>query len=711
MNFTEKIANKIGIKSSQVAAVQQLFEEGGTIPFIARYRKERTGGLDEVQIGNIRDLLQELEKLEQRRTYVLDKIEEQGKLSQELKRKILAAENMTILEDLFLPFKQKRKTRASMAKEKGLEPLAKYFIEENSSPIDVLAKKFVNPKKEVNSIEDACAGAKDIVAEWISEDIRSRDGLRKLYKRSAMLSAKILLARKESKEAATYRDYFDFKEPIKKIPSHRFLAILRGNKEGFLRISFKIEEEDALGFLDKIHIKKNNECTEQLADAISDAYKRLLQPSLENEIKNISKEKADKEAIQVFSNNLKEILLSPPLGEKRVMGIDPGFRTGCKTFILDKHGNLKERTTLFFNSSSQKEESRKTILHLCDKHKIEAIGIGNGTGGKETRKFISELKELEALPKILVNESGASIYSASEVAREEFPDLDLTVRGAISIGRRLQDPLAEIVKIDPKSIGVGQYQYDVQQDWLKQGLDDLVVSIVNQVGVDVNSASKQLLSYVSGLGLQKAQNILDHRSENGPFDTKSELKKVKGIGPKAFEQAAGFIRIRNASNPLDASAVHPESYSIVKKMAKDLKCKLQELTQDAEKRKLINPQNYVSGEVGLYTLNDILKELEKPGRDPRGDFEEVNFRNDLNSIEDLSEGMILPGIVTNVTKFGAFVDIGVHQDGMVHISQLANKFVSDPFEIVRVNQKVNVKVLQIDLDRNRINLSIKEAMT
>lgn len=706
-NISAKISQKTKISTKQIETVLQLLSEGATIPFIARYRKERTNGLDEVQLTQIRDLSNQFNALTQRKEAILKSIEEQGKLTPELKKKITVAETMAILEDLYLPYKPKRRTRATIAREKGLEGLADFIFNQRNGNLYTIAEKYVDPKKEVPNIEDALAGARDIIAEWISEDAKTREWLRNLFEQKAVLKAKVVGTKKDKPEAATFRDYFDWEEAIKKIPSHRFLAILRGNAEGFLRISIRPDQEEAIHILDKLHLRNNNECTDEVAKAIEDAYKRLLQPSLETEIKNLTKEKADKEAIRVFAENMQDILLAAPLGEKRILAIDPGFRTGCKVVCLDEFGTFLEYATIFPHTGKS-QEAEQSILRLVKKHKIEAIGVGNGTAGKETRNFINDIPALKDLSTVLVNESGASIYSASAVARKEFPDLDLTIRGAISIGRRLQDPLAELVKVDPKSIGVGQYQHDVQQDLLKQSLDDTVVSIVNKVGVDVNTASLQLLAYVSGLGESKASNIVQHRHENGPFKKKNELKKVKGIGPKAFEQSAGFIRISKAKNPLDGSAVHPESFSLVKEMASDLNCKIVDLVEQAELRKQVNLQKYVSDSIGLFTLNDILKELEKPGRDPRGNFEQVAFRSDLNALEDLQSGMVLNGVVTNVTKFGAFVDIGVHQDGLVHISQLANKFVKDPMEVVRVNQKVQVKVMDIDLQRKRVNLSMKE---
>jgi len=706
----QKIAAALNIEKRQVQAVLDLFDDGGTIPFIARYRKEKTGGLDEVIISQIKDLQKEIDALEQRRAFILKSIEDQGKLTPALKSKIENADKMTELEDVYLPYKPKRKTRASIAKEKGLEPLAKKIFLQEEFNIDAFASGFVNVEKGVADQEEALAGARDIIAEWVSEDADIRNSLRRLFTNKSIIQAKVISFKKEEKEAQIFKDYFEYTELLKKIPSHRFLAILRGNNEGILRITIRPEADDAIHILSRKFLKNKNACTDQVEKAIADSYKRMLLPSLETEVKNEAKKVADKEAINVFAQNLQEILLAAPLGQKRVLAIDPGFRTGCKVVCLDEQGDLLENTTIYPHTNKP-EQAMQTLVHLCKKHHIENIAIGNGTAGKETRTLVNQIDELKEIPTIMISENGASIYSASETAREEFPELDLTVRGAISIGRRLQDPLAELVKIDAKSIGVGQYQHDVQQDLLKESLDNLVVSLVNRVGVDVNSASKQLLSYVAGLGNQKALNIIEYRKENGSISSKAALKKIKGIGPKAYEQAAGFIRISDAKNPLDRSAVHPESFGIVKQMAKDLNCTVNDLVEKADLRKSINLKNYSSNEIGLFTLNDILAELEKPGRDPRGNFEQIEFRLDLNSIEDLNSGMILTGLITNVTKFGAFVDIGVHQDGLVHISQLANKFVKDPFEVVKVNQKVTVKVMEVDVDRKRITLSIKEAMS
>lgn len=706
--FINKLSKELHLSENQVKAVLLLFEGGATVPFIARYRKEMTGSLNEVQITAIRDGINKMQELEKRRESILKAIEEQGKLTPQLEKQILEAENMSHLEDLYLPFKSKRRTRATMAKEKGLEPLAKMLMAQQNMDVDKAAEKFINPKKEVNDEEEALAGARDIIAEWVNESPKARSRMRRLFERKARIEAK--LVKGKEKEAEKFTDYFDWDEPLQRVPSHRLLAILRGVNEGFLRLNIAPNQDDALELLDNTFLKADNEAAEQVQEAITDAYKRLMKPSIETEIRNEAKAKADADAIKVFTTNLRELLLSPPLGQKNVMAIDPGFRTGCKVVCLDKQGQLLQYTTIYPHdrASSRRFDAVSEVEELCKKYKIEAIAVGNGTAGRETMDFLKKI-HLDKVVLVMVNESGASIYSASEVAREEFPDHDLTVRGSVSIGRRLMDPLAELVKIDPKSIGVGQYQHDVDQKLLRQSLDDTVVSCVNNVGVEVNTASKQLLTYLSGIGPKLAQNIVAFRNENGAFKSKKQLKKVSGLGPKAFEQSAGFIRIRNAKNPLDASAVHPESYKIVEQMAKDLKATVQDLVENAELRKQINLKKYVTETVGLPTLNDILQELDKPGRDPREQFEQLQFKEGINSIEDLEEGMILPGIITNVTNFGAFVDIGVHQDGLVHVSQIVDRFIRDPKQVVKVNQKVKVKVMSVDVERKRINLSMKQA--
>jgi len=703
----QKIAQELSLAEKNVNATLELLDEGATVPFISRYRKERTGSLDEVEITKIRDLAQKLRDTDKRREAILKSIKEQEKLTPALEKKINAAETITELEDLYLPYKPKRRTKATIAKEKGLEPLAKVLFEQNNIDVEVEALKFVDQSKEVNSVEEALQGARHIIAEIINEDKHVREVTRNLFSEKAVISTKVL--RGKEKEAEKYKDYFEWDENLKKAPSHRVLAMRRGEKELFLMMDISPEKEEAIHLIEKQVVNSNTSSAKQVELAIDDAYKRLIKPSIETEFRLSSKKKADEEAITVFAENLRELLLASPLGQKAILAVDPGFRTGCKVAALDKQGKLLDHLAIFPNEPQKKvAESGAMIKHLVDIHGIEAIAVGNGTASRETESFLRDLKLPSEIQIISVNESGASIYSASEVAREEFPDHDVTVRGAVSIGRRLADPLAELVKLDPKSIGVGQYQHDVDQNGLKTSLDEVVSSCVNAVGVEMNTASKQLLTYVSGLGPQLAENIISYRNENGPFKTRQELKKVPRMGEKAFEQAAGFLRIRGAKNPLDQSAVHPESYHIVETMAKDLGCNVQELMSDSSKRNLIKLDKYVTEEVGLPTLKDILSELEKPGRDPRKSFEAFQFMEGVNEVSDLREGMRLPGIVTNVTKFGAFVDVGVHQDGLVHISALSNSFVSDPSQVVKVQQKVMVTVLEVDVDRKRISLSMKE---
>ncbi|HPQ07950.1 MAG TPA: Tex family protein [Bacteroidia bacterium] len=706
--FSKKIAEQINITEKQVNATLQLFEEGCTIPFISRYRKEKTGGLDEVQISNIKDLFEKLVALENRRQSILSSIEDQGKLTDELKNKILAAETLQQLEDLYLPYKPKKKTRASVAREKGLEPLALQILNQEITNIEDEAQKYIDPEKQLNSTDDVLQGARDIIAEIINETAEIREKLRNAFTEDAIITSRVIKGKEE--EGIKFKDYFNWSEPLMKCPSHRMLAMRRGEKEGYLYLDISIEESQAISIIERFIIKnKNHPSTEQLKLAIEDAYKRLLHPSLETEFRLITKEKADIEAIKVFANNLRELLMQSPLGNKSVLALDPGFRTGCKVVVLDELGNLKEDTVIYpHEPQKQTKEAEQIILALAAKYNVEAIAIGNGTASRETEQFIRSIDILpKSIPVIMVNESGASVYSASEVAREEFPDKDVTVRGAVSIGRRLQDPLAELVKIDPKSIGVGQYQHDVDQTLLKEKLDEVVMSCVNAVGVELNSASKQLLSYVSGIGPSLAQNIVDYRKENGPFKSRQDLLKVPRFGEKAFQQASGFLRIQNGTHPLDKSAVHPESYHIVEKMAQDLNCTIDDLLQKPELRKKINLNNYITEDVGLPTLQDIMSELEKPGRDPRKTFEIFSFDENVHSIEDLRVGMKLPGIVTNVTNFGAFVDIGVHQDGLVHISHLSDEFVSDPHQVIKVGDKVKVTVIEIDIPRKRIALSMK----
>ncbi len=687
------IAQSTHLSEKQVSSVIKLLEEGATIPFIARYRKESTGSLDEVKITEIKNQYDASIELEKRRASIIKTIEQQGQLTPALQAQLNSATNLQSLEDIYLPYKQKRKTRAAAAIEKGLEPLAKIIFAQNERNIDRYS-------------EEELAGARDIIAEWVNENVSVRNTIRRTFEREAILYAKV----KKGKEADAikYRDYFFFKEELKKIPSHRLLAIKRGQEEGFLKAYIAINNEAAVESLNRQLVKGSGPAQKQVTLAIADAYERLLVPSMETEFENLSKEKADKEAINIFTTNLRQLLLSAPLGQKRILAIDPGFRTGCKTVVLNELGDLQEETVLY---PLQKQfETQQNLKHLLSAHKVEAIAIGNGTGGRETetfvRDFIKNNPEFKAIQIHMVSEQGASIYSASEIAREEFPDKDITVRGAVSIGRRLKDPLAELVKIDPKSIGVGQYQHDVNQKHLRESLDQTVISCVNQVGVELNTASKHLLSYVSGLGPALAQNIVDYRKENGKFTSRNQLKKVPRLGEKAFEQAAGFLRIHGAKNPLDNSAVHPETYAIVEQMAKDLNVSIAELMSNTALHSKIDLSKYVNAQIGLPTLTDIVNELAKPGRDPREQLEAFSF-GDVNSIDDLKEGMILPGIVTNITAFGCFVDVGVHQDGLVHISQLTDRFIKDPNEVVKLNQKVKVKITEFDRDRKRIGLSMK----
>lgn len=707
MNYEIKIASELSIKPHQVKATLDLLDEGGTVPFISRYRKEATGSLDEVQVAAIRDRVTQLRELDKRKEAVLKSIEEQGKLTDTLKKSVEEAETMSKLEDIYLPYKPKRRTKATIAREKGLEPLAELIFEQKSSNLTSEAESYVSEEKEVKSADEALQGARDIIAEWINENASLREKMRKLFLEDGTFTSKVIPGKEA--EAAKYKDYFDWSEPIKSAPSHRVLAMRRGEKELFLMLDSCPEELTALGVVEReILADEANESVDQVKLAIKDAYKRLLKPSMETEVRLLTKKKADEEAIRVFAENLRQLLLGAPLGEKSVMAIDPGFRTGCKLVCLGPQGQFLQYEAIFPHEPQRRTaEAGMTIKGLVEKYQVQAIAIGNGTAGRETEAFVKSLGLPKSVIVTMVNEAGASIYSASEVAREEFPDLDLTVRGAVSIGRRLMDPLAELVKIDPKSIGVGQYQHDVDQNSLKNALDDTVMSAVNGVGVEVNTASKQLLTYVSGLGPVLAQNIVDFRNQNGPFASRSQLLKVPRLGEKAYEQAAGFLRIGQAKNPLDASAVHPERYALVESMAKDLGASVAELVQSEELRKKINLKSYVSDQVGLPTLQDILEELAKPGRDPRETFEVFQFEESVNAISDLKTGMKLPGVVTNITAFGAFVDVGVHQDGLVHLSHLADRFVKDPNEIVHVNQKVQVTVMEVDVARKRIGLSMK----
>lgn len=695
------ITNTVGVKAHQVQHTIKLLEEGGTVPFIARYRKEATGNLDEVQILAIKDLWNKLKEADKRREAIVKSIEEQGKMTPELLTKLQQAYHLQELEDLYLPYKQKRKTKASMAIEKGLEPLAKLVFEQKDPHIFKKAENFLNDN--VASVEEALQGARDIMAEWINENVEARNAVRKVFEREAYLYAKVKKGKEE--EGAKYKDYFDFSEALKRIPSHRLLAIRRGEEEGILSVAITPDEDLALGSLDRIFLRGLPDAKKQVEEAITDSYKRLMKPSIETEYANASKEKADVEAIRIFSQNLRQLLLASPLGQKRVLAIDPGYRTGCKVVCLDAQGNLQTDTVVYpFDKSI---EAQNRILTLVEQYKIEAIAVGNGTAGRETEEFIKKLSFQHPPHIFMVSEQGASIYSASDVAREEFPDKDVTVRGAVSIGRRLLDPLAELVKIDPKSIGVGQYQHDVNQSLLKNTLDSVVESCVNTVGVNINTASKHLLSYVAGLGPSLAANIVKFRQENGDFKSRQQIKKVPRLGEKAFEQCAGFLRIPKAENPLDNSAVHPESYSVVERMAKDLKCSVKDLMSSAELRKKLNLQAYVTEKTGLLTLQDIVKELEKPALDPREPLSVFQFDPSVKTIDDLREGMVLPGIVTNITAFGCFVDVGVKQDGLVHISQLANQYVSDPNQVVKLQQTVQVRVVEVDLARKRIALSMK----
>lgn len=700
------ISNALSINSKQVNATLNLLEEGATVPFISRYRKELTGSLDEVQIAAIRDLAQQLKELDKRREAILKSLTELGKLTPELEKQLNAAQTLTILEDIYLPYKPKRKTRASIAREKGLEPLALRLLAQSRIDVDEEAATYIDAEKGVGNAEEALAGARDIIAEIINEDTDARTKMRKYFEQKS--TYKSTVAKGKETEAIKYKDYFEWEESAKNAPSHRVLAMLRGEDEGLLKLDVLPPDEEAIELLERQFITGNNSASKQVELALYDGYKRLLRPAMETELRAAIKQKADEEAIRVFAANARQLLMAAPLGQKNVMAIDPGFRTGCKVVCLDRQGNLLENTTIYPHTGQGNiKDAEWKVNQLCEKHDIEAIAIGNGTAGRETETFIRGLK-LDKVTLVMVNESGASIYSASPLAREEFPDHDVTVRGAVSIGRRLMDPLAELVKIDPKSIGVGQYQHDVDQSKLQQSLDDTVMSCVNAVGVELNTASKQLLAYVSGLGESLAQNIVNYRSKNGAFKNRESLKKVPRLGDKAFEQAAGFLRIRNAEQPLDSSGVHPERYELVSKMAADLGVSVEKLIADTHLQKQISLQKYVSTEVGLPTLQDILKELAKPGRDPREQFEAFSFADGVNSISDLRKGMKLKGIVTNITNFGAFVDIGVHQDGLVHTSQLANRFVANPNEVVKVSQVVEVTVTEVDVDRKRISLSMKE---
>ncbi|QNR83853.1 RNA-binding transcriptional accessory protein [Pedobacter riviphilus] len=699
------IATELKVAEKQVIATVNLLDEGATVPFISRYRKEATGSLDEVEVAAIRDRVLQLRDLDKRREAILKSMTELDKLTPELEKKINEAETISLLEDIYLPFKPKRKTRASVAKEKGLEPLALQIFEQNAFDLDASAEKFIDAEKGVNSLDEALAGARDIIAEMISENAEARTKMRTYFQEKAVFKSEVIKGKEE--EGIKYKDYFEWNEPVKTAASHRVLAMRRGEKELILRLDVLPPAEDAITILENQFILGNNAASKQVQQALEDGYKRLLEPAMETELRVFTKQKADEEAIRVFAENARQLLLAAPMGQKNVLAIDPGFRTGCKVVCLDKQGQLLENTAIYPHTGQGNVKNAEfTIQQLCEKYDIEAIAIGNGTAGRETETFVRALN-LPHITIVMVNESGASIYSASEVAREEFPTQDITVRGAVSIGRRLMDPLAELVKIDPKSIGVGQYQHDVDQNKLQASLDDTVISAVNAVGVELNTASKQILAYVSGLGPTLAQNIVDYRNTHGAFKNRESLKKVPRLGDKAYEQAAGFLRIRNAENILDTSGVHPERYAVVDQMAKDLGTTVSALMKDTQLQKQIKPQQYVTDEIGLPTLNDILKELAKPGRDPREQFEAFSFTEGVNEIADLRTGMKLPGIVTNITNFGAFVDIGVHQDGLVHTSQLANRFVANPNDVVKVHQKVEVTVMEVDVARKRISLSMK----
>lgn len=704
--FAKRISDLLNINIKYVDNTLELLDSGCTIPFISRYRKERTGGLDEVQITQICELNERMKETAKRKETIIKTISELGKLTPELEKRINECWEPEVLEDIYMPYKPKRRTRAQMARENGLEPLATIIMLQRDSAPETTARRFIN--ENVKSEEDAIKGALDIIAENVSEDERSRSQLRNAFRRGAIITSKVIKSKADTDEAAKYSDYFDFSEPLKRCSSHRLLAMRRGEKDGILRVSISADDEECVEKLKRLFVRGYGRCSTLVGEAVADSFKRLLKPSIETEFATMSKENADSDAIAVFAENLRQLLLAAPLGQKRVMGIDPGFRTGCKVVCLDEQGNLLHHEAIFPHPPRNEQiEASTQIKEMVKKYGVEAIAIGNGTASRETDRFVKTLGLADSIQVFTVSEDGASVYSASKTAREEFPDKDVTVRGAVSIGRRLMDPLAELVKIDPKSIGVGQYQHDVDQAKLKKSLDLTVESCVNSVGVNLNTASKHLLTYVSGLGPTLALNIIDYRTANGAFSSRSQLLKVPRLGPSAFEQSAGFLRIPDAKNPLDNTAVHPESYKIVEKMAKDCGCSVAELIKDKDKRKSIRLDRYVSEKVGMPTLTDIMTELEKPGRDPREQLEEFEFDPNVSTPDDLVEGMVLPGIVTNITNFGAFVDIGVHQDGLVHISQLADRYVSDPTQVVKLHQHVMVKVIEVDRRRNRISLSMK----
>ena len=706
MDFVNKISKEFGVSTRVAENVIKLLGEGATVPFIARYRKEMTDTMNEETVAEVKKRLEQLDELEKRKEFVLKSIAEQDKLTPDLEKSISDAETLQDVEDLYLPYKPKRRTKAEIARQKGLEPLAKLIMSQNNDDVNSMAKRFVNKEKDVNNEEEALKGACDIMAEWISENINGRNRIRKIYHKDGIISS--TLVKGKEAEAQTYKQYFEFSEPIAKAPSHRILALFRAEDEGLLKVKLSINADDALKTLDNIFLKNDNASTDLVQDAIDDAWKRLLEPSLETEIRALYKEKADEVAVKVFAENLRQLLLAAPLGKKRVLAIDPGFRTGCKVVILNELGALIHNETIYPHPPQNEHgKAAAKIAHLVQAYKIDVIAIGNGTAGRETEDFIKGIRFDRDITAVMVNESGASIYSASKVARDEFPDYDITVRGAVSIGRRLMDPLAELVKIDPKSIGVGQYQHDVNQKMLGDELNTVVESCVNAVGVELNSASEQLLSYVSGVGPQLASSIVKYRNENGGFSSRKQLMEVPRLGAKAFEQCAGFLRIHDAKQPLDASAVHPESYHIVEKMAKKLGVNVSELIGNEELIAKLNPKEFIEKDFGIETINDIIDELKKPGRDPRKTFEVFEFDKNIRTINDLRQGMQLVGIVTNITAFGCFVDIGVHQDGLVHISQMSNSYITDPNQVVKLNQKVKVTVTDVDIPRKRISLSMR----
>lgn len=703
-SFNTLISKTLNIPAGQVERTVGLLGEGATIPFISRYRKEVTGGLDEVQIGNIKDQLDKLTELKKRKDTILSSIEEQGKLTPELKKRIEDSWDSTEIEDLYLPYKPKRVTKAEIARKKGLEPLAKIIMIQNEPNLAARVKSFI--KGEVKNAAEALQGARDIIAEWVNENEGARNAVRNSFAHTGIITSKVIKGKEE--EGAKYRDYFDFSEPLNRCTSHRLLALRRGEAEGILRVSISPDTDETLDRLKRRFVKGRDEVSDQVANAVDDSFKRLLKPSIETEFANLSKAKADEEAIRVFAENLRQLLLAPPLGQKRVLGVDPGYRTGCKLVCLDAQGKLLHNEAIYPHPpQNEKSKASAKVAQLVATYAIDAIAIGNGTASRETEQFITNVRYDREVQVFVVSENGASIYSASKIARDEFPEYDVTVRGAVSIGRRLMDPLAELVKIDPKSIGVGQYQHDVDQSALKKSLDQTVESCVNMVGVNVNTASKHLLTYISGLGPTLAQNIVDYRSEHGPFQSRRELMKVPRMGEKAFEQSAGFLRIQGGKTPLDNSAVHPESYPIVEKMAKDLKCTVEELVTNKELKKKLDLKNYITDKVGMPTLLDIMEELDKPGRDPRQAIQVFSFDPTVKTIADLKEGQVLPGIVTNITNFGCFVDVGIKENGLVHISELADRFVSDPTQVVSIHQHVKVKVLSVDLSRKRVQLSMK----